>query len=307
MADKDSRDRFCGWSGEWAHPRSPAGEGGPGAFRFSGSTPGWLNTPLPSIDSPSSRHVEWRGELDTACLPDPSRRHAEQAPLSGKALISSGLGSVVRIPVPGTNGLAIELTPRGWTPKGGSTSSIFIQDVTGKRQLRLDYGFNKNAGTVEWHWNQKGVADVFGITNHTSVGVTEPALGTAAKYYRYAGRMLVIAGVLVDGYSIVISSKPLRRTIQVVSAWAGAEAGCEVVGAGGAAAGTAVTPGLGTAIGGLAGCAVGGFIGYMAAEKAGGYIYDWAEGTVFTKVEPSGGAREQSGGGSNDIGANGYW
>jgi hypothetical protein len=304
MADRDSRDRFCGWSGAWAHPRSPAGEGGPGSFRFSGSTPGWLSTPLPCIDSPSSRHVDWRGELASAGLPDPSRRDAEQAPLSGKALISSGLGSVVRIPVPGTNGLAIELTPRGWTPKGGSTSSIFIQDVTGKRQLRLDYGFNKNAGTVEWHWNQKGVADVFGITNHTSVGAAEQALGTAAKYYRYAGRMLLIAGVLVDGYSIVVSSKPLRRTIQVVSAWAGAEAGCEVVGAGGAVAGTAVTPGLGTAIGGLAGCALGGFIGYMAAEKAGGYIYDWAEGTVFTKVEPGGG--EQSGGAFNGIGANGH-
>ena len=52
------------------------------------------------------------------------------------------MGSILRIPVPGTKGLAIELSPRGWKPKGGSTSSLFIQDVTGKRHLRLDYGFN---------------------------------------------------------------------------------------------------------------------------------------------------------------------
>lgn len=61
----------------------------------------------------------------------------EEAPLSGGIPAAVGMAAVVRIPVPGTNGLAVELSPRGWTPKGGSTSTVFIQDVTGKRHLRL--------------------------------------------------------------------------------------------------------------------------------------------------------------------------
>jgi hypothetical protein len=231
--------------------------------------------------------------------------------MSGRMPASLGLGSIIRIPVPGTNGLAIELSPRpgAWTPRGGTTSSLFVQNVTGKRRLRLDYGFNKNSGMVEWHWNQKGVADVFGITNHTSVGVAEQMLGTAAQYYKYAGRTLLVAGIAVDAYSIVVSSKPLRRTIQVISAWAAATAGCEAVGAGGAWLGTAVVPGLGTAIGGFVGCAVGGFIGYTTAESATGYLYDWAEGTVFAKIEPTAAPVEYAGGGgkSSGGGATGEW
>jgi uncharacterized membrane protein YgcG len=186
---------------------------------------------------------------------------------------------------------------------------LFIQDITGKRHLRLDYGYNKATGVTEWHWNQKGVAKDFGITNHTPVGAAEQALGNAAKYYKYAGGVLLVVGAAADAYSIVVSSKPLRRTIQVVSAWAAATAGCEAVGAGGAMAGTAVAPGLGTAIGGFVGCAVGAFIGYSTAEAAAGYLYDWAEGTVFRKIEASDGPGGFAGGGgsSGGGGASGSW
>src|ERR1700733_13258524 len=67
---------------------------------------------------------------------------AEDAPISGSAPLALGAGATLRIPVPGTDRLAIELKPRGRIPKAGSTSSLFIQDLKGKRQLRLDYGFN---------------------------------------------------------------------------------------------------------------------------------------------------------------------
>jgi hypothetical protein len=80
---------------------------------------------------------------------------ALQVPLEGEIPTAIGAASVVRIPVPGTQGMAIELGPRGWTPKGGSTSTLFIQDVVGKRNLRLDYGYNVKTGTVNYHWNQK--------------------------------------------------------------------------------------------------------------------------------------------------------
>lgn len=263
----------------------------------------------PTFVSPAGRLYEWQGALADIGAPDAGKVPAEEAPVSGKVPGSLGFGSVIRIPVPQTDGLAIELSARGWTPKGGSSSSLFIQDLTGKRHLRLDYGFNKNGGVVEWHWNQKGVADVFGITNHTSVGPAEQALGVAAKYYKYAGRTLLVLGVAMDGYSIVVSSTPLRRTIQVVSAWATATAGCKLGGAGGAAAGTAVAPGLGTAIGGLVGCAVGAFIGYTTAEAAAGYLYDWEESTTFRQINPTAAPGEFAGGGgrSGGGGASGEW
>jgi hypothetical protein len=180
--------------------------------------------------------------------------------------------------------LAIELSPRGWTPKGGSTSSLFIQDVTGKRHLRLDFGFNKNSQLFEWHWNQKGTAADFGITNHTSVGAAEQFLGEAAKIYRNVGRVLVVAGAAMDLYSVVVSSQPLRRSVQVVSGWAGAAGGCKVLGASGAYLGTAVAPGVGTAVGGFLGCTAGSFIGYLTAERTSGHLYDWAAGALFGKI-----------------------
>jgi len=205
------------------------------------------------------------------------------APLSGSIPFAAGvgMGSVVRIPVPGTNGLAVELSPRGWTPKGGSTSTVFIQDVTGKRHLRLDYGHNVKSKTIDYHWNQKGTANTFKISDHTTVGKTGEVLYSAGKYLKWGGRVLFVVGITIDVISIVQATKPLKRASEVVAGWAGAWAGCKVVGQGGAYLGTAIEPGLGTAIGALGGCIIGGAAGYYAASAAAGVVYDWAEGTFF--------------------------
>jgi hypothetical protein len=239
---------------------------------------------------------------------------ADKEPIAGILPLSIGLGSVLRIPVPGTRGLAIELTPRGWTPKGGSTSSLFFQDMTGKRHLRLDYGFNKKSTLFEWHWNQKGTAGDFGITNHTSVGAAEQFLGQGAKIYRYVGRAFVIAGVAMDVYSVVVSEQPLRRSVQLVAGWAGATGGCKVLGASGAYLGTAVAPGVGTAVGGFLGCSIGSFIGYMAADETAGHLFDWTKGARFNKLRaeaplplPKGNGFRGGGGMSGGGGATGYW
>ncbi|MBN1605162.1 MAG: hypothetical protein JW940_00940 [Polyangiaceae bacterium] len=92
-----------------------------------------------------------------------------EPPIAGKVPYTIGQASIVRIPVPGSNGLCIESRPRGPVLKSGSTSSLFIQDPIGKRHLRLDYGFNPTTKTIDYHWNQKRVYSVFGITNHATV------------------------------------------------------------------------------------------------------------------------------------------
>jgi hypothetical protein len=207
-------------------------------------------------------------------------------PMDG-SIPSAAVASIVRIPVPGTNGLAIELSPRGWTPPTGSTSRLFIQDSAGKRCLRLDYGYNVKTKAVDFHWNQKGTFQEFGVADHSVAGAAGEALYKAAPYFRYGGQVLLVVGIAIDVYSIVVASSPLRRATQVVAGWVGAYAGCKAVGAGGAYAGTLVEPGIGTAIGGLVGCAVGGFIGYESFSAGAGYAYDWADGTTFTRVPPS--------------------
>ena len=207
------------------------------------------------------------------------------APFTG-AVPAGGIASIIRIPIPGTNNLAIELSPRNF--KGKSTSTLFIQDGTGKKVLRLDYGFNVKTNTVDYHWNQKGTFADFGIADHTPVGRVGAVIYQGARAFRYAGRALIVLGVAADTYSIVMASNPLRRSTQVVSAWAMAWVGAETVGAGGAAGGAAlgsVVPGLGTAAGGAVGGIVfgilGGIGGYWAGSKAGAIVYDWAAETHF--------------------------
>jgi hypothetical protein len=218
-------------------------------------------------------------------MSDPVAPH--DLPTSGAIPVGVGLAAVVRIPVPGTNGLAIEFRPRGYVPPTGSTSTVFIQTIDGTRHLRLDYGYNVTTKSVNYHWNQKGTNANFGIEGHTQVGNSGRIAYHAAKYFRYAGRALLVVGVVVDVVSIVQASKPLRRTAQVVTAWAAAGLGCRVVGAGGAVLGTAFEPGGGTIVGGVGGCIIGGIGGYWAGEKISGYLYDWSEDTFFMPLAPA--------------------
>lgn len=207
----------------------------------------------------------------------------EPEPTSGAILVAGGLPSVVRIPIPGTKGLCIELLPRGWVPKGGSTSTLFFQDLTGKRHLRLDYGFNERTQAIDYHWNQKGTFEQFGLPDHAPAGRGGAVAYKAARFFKYAGRTLLIAGLALDVASIVVASKPLRRASEVVAGWASAWLGCRVAGAGGARIGMLFSP-LGTAVGGIGGCLVGGGIGYFLGAPAGAVAYDWAEDTFFTPV-----------------------
>lgn len=203
-----------------------------------------------------------------------------EAPVSGAIPVGVGQPSIARIPVPGSNKLFVELSPRGYVPKSGSTSTLFIQDKTGKRHLRLDYGYNKNTGQIDYHWNQKGTHQQFGIPDHAAAGKGGHALYKTAKYLKYGGRVLVVLGVAIDVYSIVVAEKRWRQVSKVVAGWAGAWGGCKLVGGGLAVAGSAV-PGKGTAIFGLAGCIAGGVGGYLGASWAAEEAYDVIEETFF--------------------------
>lgn len=213
---------------------------------------------------------------------------------SGSAvLVGSGQAAIVRIPIPNSQGLYLELKPQGHVPPGGSTSSIFIQSPDAKRQLRLDYGPNKATGRTDYHWNQKGTFQQFGISDHTPAGSGAAAAHRGAKFFRFAGRAFVIVGAAADVYSVVVAKKKIRQAARVLSGWGGAWAGCKLVGAGGAAAGGAIGSGgagvgaaPGAAIGGFGGCLIGGVGGYFSASWAAGEVYDLIEEIYFEEVPP---------------------
>ena len=201
--------------------------------------------------------------------------------IHGAIPVGTGMPSVLRIPIPGSNGLAVELKPRGFVPKGGSTSTLFFQSIDGKRHLRLDYGYNIKSKTVDFHWNQKGTADLFKITDHTTVGAGGKALYKGAKYFRYGGRVLLVVGLVMDVASIVAARDKWKQTAMVGCGWAGAWAGAEGGGMAGAAvgfwAGTEVPVignAVGAAIGGFIGGIGGGIGGYIAGSKLAEYAYE---------------------------------
>lgn len=228
-----------------------------------------------------------------------------QPPWNG-AVPAGGLASIIRIPVPGPGNLAIELSPRNFL--GKSTSALFIQDMAGKRVLRLDYGYNVKTKTIDYHWNQKGVFKDFGIADHTPVGRGGAALYEGARAFKYLGRSLLVIGAGADLISIAVASNPLRRSTQVLSAWAVSWAGAESAGEIGAGIGTAVEPGGGTAIGGIVFAIGGGIAGYWAGEKVGAEVYDWAANTVFHRLPEERTSAGLGGGGrSGGAGASGRW
>lgn len=279
------------WSPRPAMTPGPLGlndQADPNVCTLAGDTPGPLGIndhAAPPVCHSDPMYVR---EKSVCYAPVPPPSDGDWQPVvSGAIPVGWGIASVLRIPVPGSGGLFIELSPRGYVPSGGSTSTLFIQDATGKRHLRLDYGYNKTKGKVDYHWNQKGTYAEFGITDHTSVGARGKALYKGARYFKYAGRVLLVVGAAVDIYSIVVAKKKLRQVAKVAGGWAGASGGCELVGAAGAAAGTGVEPGGGTAVIGGLGCIIGGIGGYLGASWAAGEAYDWVEETFFEPVPES--------------------
>jgi hypothetical protein len=164
---------------------------------------------------------------------------------------------------------------------------MLVDRIGGKRMLRLDYGYNIKTKTIDFHWNQKGVAESFGISNHTPAGQMGEAIYKGARYFKWGGRVLLVAAAIADGYSVVTSDRPWRQLAIVTGGWTGAWAGCKAFGAIGAAIGTAAEPGGGTAIGGAVGCFAGSLGGYWEGRR-------WSQWQLITKQPRTWGAPSRS-------------
>lgn len=229
------------------------------------------------------------------------------------AIISgAGLSTVLRIPIPGVPGMAVEFWGRDLKFKGKSTSVLFIQDITGKKVLRLDYHLNPTTNQVDVHWNQRGVYSLFKIQDHTPVGPGGMAAYRAAQVFRYAGRALLVVAAINDAYRIVTAVNVPREIVSTAGAWAVSWAGCRAGGAVGAR--LPIPHPLGKAAAILGGCVIGGGIGYFGGYETTQTVYDvvWRLLTPTgedpsTIVSDSGSSGFSGGGGNSGGGASGSW
>lgn len=191
--------------------------------------------------------------------------------------------------------------------KGGrrTSSTIFIQDFAGKVSLRLDFGDildTNRKKVIDYHWNAEtntivpygtnpkppkpifgvdqtplAIKRLFGNRDHVFGKAAERLFYLSAKFYRLRAGLFAVVGYGADVWRIVTASNPIREASRTVTGWAGAWAGCKVLGGAGAAGGTATGNPLAAVGAGFFGCIIGGVVGEHEAHK----VYDWAEDVVF--------------------------
>ena len=113
---------------------------------------------------------------------------------------------------------------------------------------------------------------------------------TSAKKVRIAGRVLLVAGSVLDVLELCstidddlhdagrkIEKKTYSSAAEIGGSWAGSALGAKGGAWAGAAIGTAVLPGVGTAVGGIAGGLVLGVAGSFAGSSLGKWVVDMTE------------------------------
>jgi hypothetical protein len=113
---------------------------------------------------------------------------------------------VVRIPVPGTPGMFIQIAPRGGAPQA---RALFLQ-TAGDHNLRLNYEYQVKTQSVDYHWEAGKEATLSGFTD----------LKRATKYFIHAGVMMVASGSVADIHSIVVA-RYRRQESRISAGWLG--------------------------------------------------------------------------------------
>ena len=178
-------------------------------------------------------------------------------------------------------------------PDGSKYSSylakIYQTNNPNNKYFAIDYGYNKNIGTADFHFNQEGVSELWNVKNHQSIGKdvkitaeskllkplvnvksAEPLLNFA-KVTKYVGVAGLVVGAAADGYGIYKAEDKPKEIARVAGGWAGSALGAKGGASLGATIGAAAGP-LGAVAGGIIGGLVGGTAGYLIgsglAEKA---------------------------------------
>jgi hypothetical protein len=135
--------------------------------------------------------------------------------------VTGGKIAIAHIPIPGTNGLFVELRPRGHAASTGPASTLYVRDLTRGQQLRLDFSYQPADRRLQYHWSPYGSLDDLTADDASAHKRGEPGAYSAAKQYRCAGRDLILLGLPVDAYRIVIARPWWRQATREVAGWLG--------------------------------------------------------------------------------------
>jgi hypothetical protein len=125
-----------------------------------------------------------------------------------------------------------------------------------------------------YHVNQKGMHGLFGHSDHAPIPPSMLRQARGLRYIKMGGRVLLVAGILVDGALLIDSAaqsieqgtpRPvIAQAVRTIGSWGGAWAGAKLGCAAGGLAG--VETGPGAVLTCIAGGIIGGFGGYLGAD-----------------------------------------
>lgn len=167
---------------------------------------------------------------------------------------------------------------RANNPRPNSSSSIFWQNVSGKKHGRLDRhvvtlkgGIQPYGNVPRTHLNYTSGTGFFKYDHGLS-----PRGGTylhySAIFIRRSGGAMMALGAVTDAYSLATSSNKASEASRIAGGWAGAYYGAQYLGTQLAAYGASYGP-YGIMAGGLAGSIGGGALGYWGGSLMGSLSY----------------------------------
>lgn len=125
---------------------------------------------------------------------------------SGRAPFAVGHSRYVRLPVPHTLDLWLELRPKTPVPACGAASSLLLRHAARCLELRLDFAYSKRTRSVDFHWCTEPKDPARGAGPGFTPWLVPHA---ASRCFRQAGRVLTVTGVLADQVRLLRSDAAL--------------------------------------------------------------------------------------------------